>query len=101
MLDLLEQFPKAGFTIWFAILFGESRPSQRVHAECAGKVLRMKFLSHGVHACASNRLRARCAGSTHLLVVMHLAVRQALILKESASESFVAELASKVFWVPL
>lgn len=52
-------------------------PAERTH-----KVLRMELLAHRRHAATADRLVARMAQTAALLVVVHLAQRQSIVVEE-------------------
>lgn len=72
-------------TIRLIILLLERALVQLLQAEGAHKVFRVELSEHGGNASSRNRLGAARAQGSSLGVVMRLAVRETLMVKEGAA----------------
>lgn len=78
-------------TVWLVILFLEGTLVELLEAECAHKVLRVKFTMHSSNASASDGLLTAVAQSAAAGMIVHLTVGFTLMLEEaSTGESLVA-----------
>ena len=78
-------------TVWLIILFLEGTLVKLLEAECAHKMLRVKFTMHSSDASASDGLLTAVAQSAAAGMVVHLTVGFTLMLKEtSTGESLMA-----------
>lgn len=71
-------------TVRLFVLLFERSFVELLQAEGAREVLRVKLLGHGGDAAASDRLLAAGAERAAALVVVYLAVRLAVVFKETA-----------------
>lgn len=71
--------------IRFIILFFEGAFVKLLKAECAHKVLRVKFTMHGCNASASDGFLTAVTQSATSRMVVHLTVRPTIMLKETSS----------------
>lgn len=80
---LTEQLDEAAVAVRLVVLLLEGSFVELLQAEGAHKVLRVELLGHGGDAAARDRLLAAGAKRAAALVVVHLAVRLAVVLKEA------------------
>lgn len=80
--DLTKQLVEAAVAVGFVVLLLERALVQLLQAEGTDKVLRVEFAEHGGDAAPSDGLWAARAQGASLRVVVRLAVRQALVIKE-------------------
>jgi len=99
--SLTEEFNKAAVAVGLVILLLKGALVELLEAESAHKVLWVKLLAHGCDATASDGLLAARAQRAAPLVVMRLAIRLALVVKETAIYEWREALpADKAFRVP-
>lgn len=82
--SLTEEFDKAAVAVRLVILFFEGALVKLLEAKSTHKVLWVELLAHGRDAAAGDGLLAAGAQRATALVVMGLAVRLALVVKEAA-----------------
>lgn len=81
---LTEQLDEAALTVGFVVLLFESAFVELFQAEGTDEVLRVELLGHGGDAAARDGLLTAGAEGAAPLVVVHLAVRLAVVLEEAA-----------------
>lgn len=84
MHDLTEEFDEATLAVGLIVLLLEGAFVQLLEAESAHKVLWVELLSHGCDAAARDGLLAARAQRASPLVVVGLAVRLPVVVKEAA-----------------
>lgn len=82
--SLTEQLDEAALTVGFVVLLFESAFVELFQAEGTDEVLRVELLGHGCDAAARDGLLTAGAEGAAPLVVVHLAVRLAVVLEEAA-----------------
>ena len=82
--SLTKEFNKAALAVGLVVLLLEGAFVELLQAESAHKVLRVELLSHGGDAAACDGLLAAGAQRAAPLVVVRLAVRLTVMVKEAA-----------------
>lgn len=82
--SLVEELDEAALAVGLVVLLLEGALVQLLEAEGANKVFWVELLAHGCDAAAGDGLLAAGAQRAAPLVVMRLAVRLALVVKEAA-----------------
>lgn len=80
-----EYLVEAGVAVWLVLLLLESALIQLLQAEGADEVFRVEFLEHGRDAASGDGFGAPGAQGSSLGMVVRLAVRQSLVIKEGSS----------------
>lgn len=86
--SLTEEFNKAALAVGLVILLLESALVQLLEAESTNKVLRVELLAHGGDAAPRDGLLAARAQRAAALVVVRLAVRLPVVIKEAAVDEW-------------
>lgn len=82
--SLVKQFDEATLAVGFVVLLFERAFVELFQAEGADEVLRVELLGHGRDAAARDGLLTAGAERAAALVVVHLAVRPAVMLEEAS-----------------
>lgn len=83
-MSLTKELDEAGVAVGLVFLLLEAAFAQRLQAEVAHEVVRVKFGAHGGDAAAQDRLLAGLTHAATRLVVVGLAQRLTLVFKEAA-----------------
>lgn len=94
--SLTEEFNKAALAVGLVILLLESALVQLLEAESTNKVLRVELLAHGGDAAPRDGLLAARAQRAAALVVVRLAVRLPVVIKEAAVDEWCEALLGKI-----
>lgn len=82
--SLTEEFDKTAMAVGLVVLLFEGALVELLQAEGAHKVLWVELLAHGCDAAAGDGLLAATAKRASALVIVRLAVRLTLVVKEAS-----------------